>query len=177
MSNEQSMPFREAVQGLRAGDFSRLAPLFDSTADGPLCPIIRWYEAGRFAREPQALDEAFSCACFLGRTEVAQYLLARGINLVGGAATGLNAFHWAANRGQFEVVKLLIRHHAPLETRNSYGGTVLGGAVWAAIHEPKADHPRIIEALIDAGAQIKEAEYPTGDGGVDEILRRHGAKG
>src|SRR5439155_10806320 len=115
-----------------AGDFSRLAPLFERPAGGDRCPIIQWHEAGQFAAEPQALDEAFTCACFLGRTEVAEHFLAHGVSPSGGAGTGLNAFHWASNRGQMEVVRLLIRHRAPLEPRTSYGGTVLGGTVWAA---------------------------------------------
>jgi hypothetical protein len=100
------MQFHEAVRGLLAGDFSRLAPFFE----GSPCPIIQWYEAGLFADEPQALEEAFTNACFLGRRDVAEYFLVRGINPSGGIATGLNAFHWAANRGQLEVVELLIRH-------------------------------------------------------------------
>jgi len=175
MSNGKPMQFHEAVQGLLAGDFSRLAPLFDRPAAGDRCPIIQWHEAGQFAAEPQALDEAFTCACFLGRTEVAEHFLAHWVSPSGGAGTGLNAFHWAANRGQMEVVRLLIRHRAPLETRNSYGGTVLGGTVWAAVHETKPDHPRIVEALLDAGAQVREAEYPSGDERIDEILRRYGA--
>jgi hypothetical protein len=72
-------------------------------------------------------------------------------------------------------MKLLIQHQAPLETRSMYGGTVLGTAVWSAINEPKADHIRIIESLIDAGAQVGEADYPTGDKRVDELLKSHGA--
>jgi hypothetical protein len=87
----------------------------------------------------------------------------------------LNAFHWAANRGQVGTVKLLIRHGAPLEVRNSYGGTVLGCAVWSAVHEAKPQHPSIVEALLKAGANVREAEYPSGDAHIDELLRRHGA--
>jgi hypothetical protein len=171
MTAKQPMQFQEAVQGLLAGDFSRLAPFFD----GSPCPMIQWHEAGLFAEEQQALKEAFTNACFLGRTAVVEYFLAHGINPSGGAATGLNAFHWAANRGQLEVVRLLIRQKAPLETRNSYGGTVLGGTVWAAVHETKPDHLLIIEALLQAGAKVEEAEYPSGDERVDEILCRYGA--
>jgi hypothetical protein len=171
MNNEHPMQFHEAVRGLLAGDFSRLAPLFD----GAPCPIIQWHEAGLFAGEPQALDEAFTNACFLGRTEVAEYFLAHGVDPSGGIATGLNAFHWTANRGHLAVVRLLLRHKAPLETRNSYGGTVLGGTVWAAVHETRPEHPLIIEALLRAGAEVREAEYPSGDARVDKILRRYRA--
>ena len=165
----RDLTFQEAVSGLLAGDFSRLEPLFEF----PNCPIVRWYEAGLFATEPDALNEAFTCACFNGKTSVAEYFLARNLNAAGGNATGLNAFHWAANRGQLETVKLLIRHKAPLESRNMYGGSVLGCAVWSAVNEPKPDHLKIIEALLHAGANVTEAEYPTGHQALDQLLRAH----
>ena len=172
MNNAIDMPFPEAVQGLLAGDFSRLEPLFDPL-DGSPCPIIKWYENSLFANEPKALDEAFTCACFLGRIEVVDYLLARGIDPSGGDNTGLNAFHWAANRGQQKVVEILIRNNAALESRNMYGGTVLGCAVYSAINEPREDLLKIIEVLIQAGADVREAGFPTGNEKVDEVLRRY----
>ncbi len=166
--------FQEAVRGFLAGDFSRLAPQFENPPDGSPCSIIKWYEGGLFAHEPRALEEAFTCACFLGCTRVVEYLLVTGVNASGGAGTGLDALHWAANRGQLEVVRLLIRHKAPLERRSMYGGTVLSSAVWSAINEPKADHLKIIEALINAGARSGEVSYPTGNKRVDEVLRCRG---
>jgi hypothetical protein len=106
---------------------------------------------------------------------VADYLLQRGVDPSAGADTGLNAFHWAANRGQLEVVRLLIGRKAPLETRSMYDGTVLGTAVWSAINEPRPAHLQIIEDLLDAGACLAEVDYPTGNSKVDVVLRRHGA--
>jgi hypothetical protein len=170
------MNFQEAVQGLMAGDFSRLAPLFETPSDDSPCPVIKWYEDGLFSNEPKALEEAFTCACFNGCTQVAEYFLAAGVNPGGGASTGLNAFHWAANRGHLDVVEILIRNNASLETENSYGGTVLGCAVWSAIHEPKSYHLQIIESLLNAGAIASAADYPTGDERIDEILRRYRAE-
>ena len=157
------------------GDFSRLAQWFETPEDGSVCPIIRWYEAGLFAKEPKALAEAFTCACFNGFTKVVEYFLAKGLDPNGGINTGLNAFHWAANREQLEVVEILIRHRASLEEKSAYGGTVLGSAVWAAVHETKPKHLQIIETLLKAGAKVPEAEYPSGDDRVDELLERFGA--
>jgi hypothetical protein len=59
----------------------------------------------------------------------------------------------AFRRGQLEVVRLLIRWKAPLQTRSMYGGTVLWTAVWSAANEPRRDHQKIIEELRAAGAQ------------------------
>ena len=168
------MKFEDAVKGLIAGDFSRLEPLFvdRADADGQHCRIIDWYEANLFAAEPQALNEALTCACFNGRAKVADYLLARGVSLAAGDNTGLDALHWAENRGQLDVVMLLLDRKASLETRNMHGTTVLGTAVWSAINEPRNDHVRIIEALIKAGALTDDVGYPSGNQGVDEVFRR-----
>jgi len=169
--------WHDALQGLRRGDFSRLEPLFEGDLGviGNRPQIIEWYEEGCFNNAPDALAEALTCACFLGRTSVAEYLLMRGVDPSAGAGTGLNALHWAANRGQLETVRLLVARKAPLETRSMYGGTALGTTVWAAIHETKPDHGQIIEELINAGACLDDAGYPTGDDRVDALLKRHGA--
>lgn len=159
--------FRDCLDGLQRGDFSRLEPLF---ADAPR--VIRWQRDGKFSDHPDALSEALTCACFLGRTDVAEYLLTNGVDPSAGNATGMDALHWAGNRGQLESVRLLLRRHAPLETRSMYGATVLGTAVWSAIHEPRPNQLRIIEELIAAGANVDEVPCPTGDERIDELLRR-----
>lgn len=169
------MPFQEAARALMAGDFSRLAPLLEPSSDGSPCPIIQWFDDGLFAHYPKALAEAFTCACFNGCTHVVEYLLAKGVDPNGGINTGLNALHWAANRGQLRTVEILIRHKSPLEVLNAYGGTVLGCTAWSAVHEPKPDHLSIIQALLDAGANVDAAEYPSGNPRVDEVLRRNRA--
>jgi hypothetical protein len=177
MRDDDAGVFRDAVRGLHRGDFSRLEPLFDggSGPAGNRPPIRKWHEQGRFRDEPKALAEALTCACFLGRTGVADYLLTQGVDPSAGAGTGLDAFHWAANRGQLEVVRLLIGRRAPLETRSMHGGTVLGTAIWSAINEPRPDHEQIIDALLDAGARLEDVEYPTGHEHIDAILRRYEA--
>jgi len=168
--------FRDALQGLRKGDFSRLNPLFESRSEAqPL--IVQWERSGLFRGHEVELAEALTCACFNGRVEVAEHLLKLGVLPSGGAGTGLNAIHWAANRGQLEAVRLLIRHNVPMETHSMYDGTALGTAVYAAIHEPRTPHHRaVIEELLAAGARIDDAGYPTGDEAIDTLLRSHGAR-
>jgi len=169
--------FRDALQGLHRGDFSRLEPLFGGEAGGDdrRPQIIEWHEEGRFCNEPKASAEALTCACFLGRTNVAEYLLTHGVEPSGGAGTGLNAFHWAANRGQLEAVRLLLRWKAPPGTRIMHGANVLDTAVWSAINEPRSEHLHIIEELLKAGARLEDEEWPTRHEAIDAILRQHGA--
>ena len=178
MSTPNDAIWRDVLRGLERGDFSDLEPFFeeDQSLDGNNCRIVDWYKKGCFESEPKALAEALSCACFLGLTSVAEFLLNEGIHPAAGMGTGMSAFHWAANRGNLDTVKLLIERKAPLEQRNMYDGTVLGCTVWSALYEPRVDHIAIIEALLEAGADIDEAEYPTGNERVDEVLRRHGCK-
>jgi hypothetical protein len=174
-SSNDDPSFPDALRGLLAGDFSRLDPLFVADAAGGPCRIVAWFNAGLFAGEPAALAEALACACFNGRTAVAKLLLDHGVDPAAGMGTGMNAFHWAANRGQVEVVKLLVERDAPLETVNMYGGTVLGCAVWSAVHEPRAGQLAVIEALLAAGANVAAAGYPSGNHRIDELLRQFGA--
>ena len=157
------------------GDFSRLDPLFVTPAGGKSA-IVQWHEEGAFDAHPDALAEAFTCACFNGRDEVVDYLIARGAHPDGGQLTGMTAFHWAANRGQLATVRRLIGAGASLEAINNYGGTVLGQTVWSVFHEPRPDLVEIIEELLDAGAQVEAGGYPTGDARIDELLLKHGAK-
>lgn len=176
MKQEAEISFEETVRGLIAGDFSRLAPLFETQAGASPCPIIRWYESGLFDSQPKALEEAFTCACFNGCIDVIEYFLTKGVDPNGGINTGSNAFHWAANRGQLKAVEILISNKASLETQNSYGATVLGFAVWSAVHEPRPDHLRIIKALLDAGAKVGAADYPSGNQQIDELLGEYGSR-
>ena len=166
--------FSDALEGLRRGDFSRLEPLFDDRSSRSGKPqIIEWHEQGRLRDQPKALAEALTCASFLGRTNVAEYLLKQGVDPSAGAGTGLDALHWASNRGQLEAVRLLIRAKAPLETRSMYGGTAVDTAIWSAINEPRRDHLQIIEELLSAGARLGDTEYPTGHQGIDAIVERY----
>jgi len=174
-STENDLMFRDALEGLHKGDFSRLEQLFDDEAGRGRARIVEWHEQGRFRNEPKALAEALTCACFLGRTSVAAYLLAHGLDSSGGAGTGLNAFHWAVNRGQLETVRLLIRSKARFDPRSMHGGNVLDTAVWSAINEPRPHHMQIIEELLQAGARLDDEEWPTGHEQIDAILKRHGA--
>ncbi len=165
-----------AADRLRRGDFTDVAPAFgDGAPERSDAPLVAWIETGAFPDDPALLAEALTCACWLGRTGVAAYLLDRGVEPAGGtASTGTDAIGWAANRGQLAAVRLLLGRGAPLERRNAWGATPLGFAVWSAVHEPRPEHAAVVEALLAAGARIDEAAYPCGRADVDAVLRRYG---
>jgi hypothetical protein len=161
MTGSDDSAFAAALEGLRRGDFSRLAPLFDAGSGGSgRSRIVEWHDEGRFRDQTKALAEALTCASFLGCTTVVEYLLKQGVNPSGGASTGLDALHWAANRGQLEAVRLLVSAKAPLETRSMYGGTALGTAIWSAVNEPRRDHLQIIEELLERGRPRRKRRLP-----------------
>jgi ankyrin repeat protein len=117
------------------------------------------------------MESGFGWACEYGRNEVVEFLLDRGVDLRSGEKKNQTGLHWAVIGRQLDTVKLLIKRGAPLEAKNVYGGTALGQATWCVINDDRsADYIPIISALLDAGARVEEANYPTGNKGVDELL-------
>ncbi len=121
----------------------------------------------------EVVHTAFRYACFAGHNAVVEYLIGRGVDLAGHSGDGQTGLHYAAMGGQLDTVKLLLRHRAPLEALNSYGGTVLGQTLWSAAHggDPKVFAP-IVEALIAAGAKLYPE--PPVNPQIDAILTSHG---
>jgi len=169
------MSFEEAAEGLRRGDFSRLAPLFGDPdrPDEAGGQIVTWLAAGAFADARDVLNEALTCACWLGQIGVARRLLDAGADPSAGNATGLSALHWAANRGQVPAVELLLAAGAQMEQRSMYDATALDTAVWSAINEPRGNQLGAIRALLEAGADVSAVTLPTGRSDIDKLLARY----
>ncbi|GAA2756532.1 ankyrin repeat domain-containing protein [Actinopolymorpha rutila] len=129
-------------------------------------------------RRPEAnVGWAFVVAAALGHAGVVDLLSRRGADPGTRAMAGLTALHWAAVQGHLDVVDLLITRGAPLEDADNYHhATVLGVAVWAVNNGTHPDRVTIVERLLAAGARADAINRPTGDDGVDELLRRHGAR-
>jgi hypothetical protein len=129
------------------------------------------------------MESGFIWACEYGRAEVADFLLEMGVDKDAYRQHKLTGLHWAVASGDLDTVKAVLKHQPPLEARNVWGGTPLGGAIWAATEcdpndpvWPKTDWVPIIEVLLQAGADVGAVEYPTGRSPIDEVLRRYGAE-
>jgi hypothetical protein len=133
------------------------------------------------------MEAGFLWACEYGRNDVVDFLLQRGMDLSAQANTGMTGLHWAVVGGHIETVKLLVQRGAPLEARNVYGATVLGQALWSAMHgDPTVDFVPIIEMLMGAGARIEDGSLswlaqqvgcsPAVKARIAEALQRHGAQ-
>jgi len=90
----------------------------------------------------------------------------------------MTALHWAAATGMMDLIKVLLERGAPLEVKNRWGGTVLASTAYFAIYQPVqgVDYPAVLEALLDAGADVSAAAWAADDERIADVLRRHGAR-
>ena len=142
-----------AVDALEKGNFTQLEEMLGGPAAFDQ-QIIEWFDDGQFADAPETLAEALTCACMLGRTATASYLIDKGVDPYAGMKTWLAGPHYAVSSGHLDTVQMLLAKKVPLEVKNLHGGTMLGQAFWSAINEHKRSHADIIEALINAGAVV-----------------------
>jgi len=75
------------------------------------------------------------------------------------------ALHWAAYRGNAEIVRDLLASRAAVDAREDrFGGTPLGWALHGALHASGTrddDYVPVVEALIAAGAAVPEMAVPS----------------
>jgi ankyrin repeat protein len=142
---------------------------------GRLDVVKSFFKDGKTPAKKQ-LQSAFLYACGGGRKDVVEFLLTKGVDLADGGPVGQTPLHWAVIDGQVEMVKLLLKYNPPLESRNIYGGTVLGQTMWSAAHggDPKV-YAEIIETLIAAGANVPPRHVPVNKS-IDDLLRRYGSE-
>ena len=124
----------------------------------------------------KAVQSAFSYACSWGRQNIVEFLLDKDADLADGGGDGQTPLHCAAICGQLEIIKFLLKFNPPLESRNIYGGTVLGQTLWSAAHggDPKL-YAEIIKTLIAAGAKVPPRHVPVNKP-IDDLLRRYGSE-
>jgi ankyrin repeat protein len=147
-----------------------------------------FFEDGRLrpSATPTQLQRGFLWACEYGFDDVVEFLLERGADLRDQAGTGEAALHWAVVACNLPMVRLLLKHGAPLEELNAYGGTALGQAGWSFDHGAiESDYIPIFEVLLAAGSKIEDGWFewlehkcvrPAADRlRVAEVFRRYGA--
>jgi ankyrin repeat protein len=121
------------------------------------------------AASREEMGKGFVWACEYGYNDVVTFLLDNGVDPSFGAGAGMTGLHLAAHDGHLDTIKLLLAHNAPLEVKNSYGGTVLDQTLWSAVNHARAAHREIVETLIAAGAKV-ENDWRTGIPAIDELL-------
>ena len=96
---------------------------------------------------------------------------------VDAAGEALGQVKTGAHRGQLEIIKSLVDRGASLEARNGLWRYSSGAGDMSVMNgDPSVEFVPALEALLAAGANIEEADYPTANAAVDELLSRHGAK-
>ncbi|WP_263350119.1 ankyrin repeat domain-containing protein [Acidicapsa acidisoli] len=124
----------------------------------------------------EELQNGLLFSCQFGHDSVVDFLLKMGVDPKVSDGRGQTALHHAVIGGHATTVRLLLEHKAPLEAKNSYGGTVLDQALWSAAHGGDPDaYIAILEALTAAGARMPEGHVPV-NSRVDAWLDEHGSR-
>jgi Ankyrin repeat len=126
----------------------------------------------KWLRPPLPLrSRALLWAAALDRLDVADFLSTDRDLLTAVDNQGFTPLHWAAFNGHAEMVDLLIRKGADLRARNTYGGTVLGGTLWAVANgDSTIDRTSVVRRLLAAGAVLDDASTRTGNADIDALL-------
>lgn len=132
-------------------------------------------------------SRAIADAAQAGRIETVRLLLLAGIDPMSTGMDSGSALHTACWFGHVDIVELLI-DKVPLEMRDQvHGSAPLGWAVHGShwCHNAKGDYPKVVEMLLEAGADVSAPANRNGDSilkqagkreDVKEVLRRYGAK-
>lgn len=140
--------------------------------DGTLRPDVQLADVPwpRLPKDPKVhLGYALTWAATFGHGDVVELLLRKGVD-ASGKDDDATALHFAAANGRMDLVRLLMKYGASLETLNSYDGTVLSGTLWTAFNAPVegVDYPAVVRELLDLGARTDV--YPEMKRHVDAVL-------
>lgn len=120
------------------------------------------------------IELALVWACKFGQERIAHGLIEKRVDVAAHDGYRMTPLHYAAANGLTALVDELLRRGAPLEVKNQWGGTVLDSTVHFATHMPVAgaDYPRMIERLLEAGADPDAIQGTSGIDQVDRLLAR-----
>jgi ankyrin repeat protein len=119
------------------------------------------------------LGYALTWGATFGPSEVVELLLRKGVD-PSGKDDDASALHFAAAYGRMDLVRLLLKYGASLETRNSYDGTVLSGTLWYAHNAAieGVDYAAVVRELIELGARVDV--YPEMQENVNVVVLNWG---
>ncbi len=90
---------------------------------------------------------------------------------------GVGCIYWAGFHGNADMMEALLRGSIkqPINEKDkNYNSSPLGWAIHGSMNSwerANGDYPRTVQLLADAGAAFTEAWPPTGNEGIDEVLR------
>lgn len=121
-----------------------------------------------------------------GNTQAVRTMLAAGFDVAATGRHGETALHNAAWMGYAEMIDMLLRAGAPTDVVESrFNTTPLGWAIHGSFHSvdgegrplaPGADHARIVEAILRAGAKPPAQMPESASEAVENVLLRWGVK-
>jgi len=109
-------------------------------------------------------------------TAAVKTMLGRGFPVTAVSQHGATPLHWAAFHGNPEMLRDVLRYGPPLEMPDrDFNGTPMGWVIHGAINHWRgistAKHGECARLLLEAGAQVDETALPTGNDGLDQVLR------
>ena len=137
---------------------SGAAPLSATSLDGSVSPAA----------------QGFLWACAYGHDAVIPLFLDRGMPVETKDRFGQTGLHLAAMNCHRSTIQIILQYGSDIEATNSYGGTVLGQALWSAAHARNSDaFLPVINDLCRVGARIPHPLPPISTE-IDRILTSWG---
>lgn len=110
-----------------------------------------------------------------GNLKAVKAMLDAGVPVESAGDGGITALHYACWRGDADMMKLLISEGAPLELADTmYGATPAGFLHHGSTNYGRGDYARGARLLINAGCSMAGCTTPSGNAGLDAVLKQKG---
>lgn len=110
-----------------------------------------------------------------GNLKAVKAMLDAGVPVESAGDGGITALHYACWRGDADMMKLLISEGAPLESPDRmYKATPAGFLHHGSTNYGHGDYARGARLLINAGCSMAGCTTPSGNTGLDAVLKQNG---